>query len=260
LCGLYFFFYLRSRYFQKKKVMNNRQIITIIVVAIAALAAGYFIGSSMNGLKSENQITLKNQNDSLNYFLGINMGYSLGQAPWDVDAGLVSSGITQVLNDSSMFDQMTADAIFRQLNVTLSEAESKKAELEALENLEKGAAFLEENGKREGVITTESGLQYEVITKGDGPMPTETTKVTVHYEGTLIDGEVFDSSYDSGEPVSFALNGVIPGWTEGLQLMNVGSTYKFYIPSNLGYGPRGTGPIPGNSVLIFKVELLEIAE
>ena len=110
--------------------MNNRQIITLIVVAVAALAAGYFIGSSTTGLKSENQISLKNQNDSLNYFLGLNMGYSLGQAPWDVDAGLVSSGITQVLDDSSMYNQMTADAIFRQLNIALSEVESRKAESE----------------------------------------------------------------------------------------------------------------------------------
>ena len=240
--------------------MNNRQIITLIVVAVAALAVGYFIGSSTGGVKSESQISLENQNDSRNYFLGLNMAYSLEQAPWEVDAGLVSSGITQVLDDSSMFNQMTAEAIFRQLNMALSEVEAKKAETEAMDNLEAGAAFLEENGKREGVKTTASGLQYEVITEGDGAKPIETTKVTVHYEGTLIDGEIFDSSYESGEPVSFALNGVIPGWTEGLQLMTVGSTYKFYIPSSLGYGPRGTGPIPGNSVLIFKVELLEIAE
>ncbi len=238
--------------------MNNRQIITLIVVAVAALAAGYFIGSSMNGVKSENQVSLNTQNDSLNYFLGLNMGYSLEQAPWDVEAALVASGIIQVLDDSSMFNQITADAIFRQLNQDLSKVEAQKAENEALDNLEKGASFLEENGKKEGVITTESGLQYEVISKGDGPTPSDTSNVTVHYEGTLIDGEVFDSSYESGEPVSFALNGVIPGWTEGLQLMPVGSTYKLYIPSNLGYGPRGTGPIPGNSVLIFKVELVSI--
>jgi FKBP-type peptidyl-prolyl cis-trans isomerase FkpA len=240
--------------------MNNRQIITLIVVALAALAAGYFIGSSTGGVKSENQISLKNQNDSLNYFLGLNMAYSLEQAPWDVDAALVSSGITQVLDDSSMFDQMTADAIFRQLNMAMQEVETQKAEMESIDNLELGAAFLEENGKRDGVSTTSSGLQYEVITESDGSKPIETTTVTVHYEGTLMDGEIFDSSYESGEPVSFALNGVIPGWTEGLQLMTVGSTYKFYIPSNLGYGPQGTGPIPGNSVLIFKVELLEMAE
>ena len=108
------------------------------------------------------------------------------------------------------------------------------------------------------MITTESGLQYEVVTLGDGPMPTEASTVSVFYEGTLLDGTVFDSSYDTGEPVSFPLNGVIPGWTEGLQLMPVGSTYKFYIPSNLAYGSRDSGPIAANSTLIFKVELLEV--
>jgi FKBP-type peptidyl-prolyl cis-trans isomerase FkpA len=240
--------------------MNNRQIITLIVVAIAALAAGYFIGSSKSGLKSESQINLQNQNDSLNYFLGLNMGYSLEQAPWDVDANLVSSGITQVLTDTSMFNQMTADAIFRQLNVALSEVEAQKSEVESLDNLELGASFLEENGKRDGVKTTESGLQYEVVTEGTGVRPTPESSVSVNYEGTLINGEVFDSSYESGEPVQFPLNGVIPGWTEGLQLMTVGSTYMLYVPSNLGYGARSSGPIPGNSVLTFKVELLEITE
>jgi FKBP-type peptidyl-prolyl cis-trans isomerase len=188
------------------------------------------------------------------------MAYSLTGAPWDLDGDLILSGMQQVLNDSSMFDQVTATAVFRQLQMALQAEELKQADSEALGNIEEGAAFLEENGKKEGVITTESGLQYEIITEGDGPKPTETSTVSVHYEGTLIDGEVFDSSYDSGEPVSFSLNSVIPGWTEGMQLMPVGSTYKFYIPSHLGYGERGTGPIPGNSVLIFKVELLELVD
>ena len=107
-----------------------------------------------------------------------------------------------------------------------------------METMEDGIAFLEENGRREEVITTESGLQYEVITKGDGPMPDETSTVSVFYEGTLIDGTIFDSSYDTDDTISFPLNGVIPGWTEGLQLMPVGSTYKFFIPSNLAYGSR----------------------
>ncbi len=238
--------------------MNNRQIITLIVVAVAALAAGYFIGSSMNGVKSESQISLNNQADSLNYFLGLNMGYSLEQAPWDVDAALLTSGIAQVLKDSSMYNQITADAIFRELNMNLSEKEAQKAEVDAVDNLEGGASFLEANGKKDGVTTTESGLQYEIITKGDGALPTGISNVTVNYEGTLTDGTVFDSSYDRGEPVTFALNGVIPGWTEGLQLMPVGSTYNLYVPSNLGYGPQASGPIPGNSVLIFKVELISI--
>jgi len=238
--------------------MNNKQIITLIVVAVAAMAVGYFIGTGTNGVKSESQITMKNQSDSLNYFLGLNWGYSVGEAPWEIDADLLAAGLLQVLKDSSSVDPMSAQTIFRDLSMAFTDAEAKKAEEESTQSMEVGIAFLEENGKREGVMTTESGLQYEVITKGDGPMPDENSSVSVFYEGTLIDGTVFDSSYETGDTVSFPLSGVIPGWTEGLQLMPVGSTYKFYIPSNLAYGARATGPIPANSTLIFKVELLEV--
>ena len=237
----------------------NKQIITLIVVAVAAMAVGYFIGTgTSSSVKPESQITMKNQTDSLNYFLGLNWGYSVGEAPWDVDADLLASGLLQVLKDTSSFDPMTAQNIFRDLSMALSEVEGQRAEEESFQSLEVGVAFLEENGKKENVLTTESGLQYEVVTLGDGPMPTETSSVSVFYEGTLIDGTVFDSSYETGDTVSFPLNGVIPGWTEGLQLMPVGSTYMFYIPSNLAYGSRATGPIPANSTLIFKVELLEV--
>lgn len=238
--------------------MNNKQLITLAVVAIAGLAIGYFIGSGTSGIKSESQVSLKNQADSLNYYLGLNYGYALKQAPWEVDAGLISSGMNQVVHDSSVTDARSADAVLRKLTGTLQAAEAKKAEAESAKNIEAGIAFLEENGKKEGIITTESGLQYEVIKEGTGNKPTENSTVSVFYEGKLIDGTIFDSSYDTGDTVTFPLNGVIPGWTEGLQLMNVGSTYNFYIPSNLGYGARGTGPIPGNSVLLFKVELLGI--
>ncbi len=238
--------------------MNSRQIITLIVVTVAALVAGYFIGTTRGGSKSESQITMKNQSDSLNYFLGLNMGYSLAEAPWDVDANMINSGFNQVLNDSSVFDQMTAQAIFQQLNMALSEVESEKAESAAVDNLEKGIAFLEENGKKEGIVATESGLQYEVITEGTGPKPDETSTVTVFYEGSLIDGTIFESSFETNDSVTFPLNGVIAGWTEGVQFMTLGSTYRFFIPSNLAYGPRDTGPIPGNSVLIFRIELLGI--
>ena len=237
----------------------NKQIITLIVVAVAAMAVGYFIGTgTSSSVKPESQITMKNQTDSLNYFLGLNYGYGLGTAPWDVDGDLLASGLLQVLNDSSSYDPASAQTIFEDLTMALSNVEAKKAEEASFETLEAGLAFLEENGRREGVTTTESGLQYEVVTLGDGPMPTEASTVSVFYEGTLLDGTVFDSSYETGDTVSFPLNGVIPGWTEGLQLMPAGSTYMFYIPSNLAYGSRETGPIAANSTLIFKVELLEV--
>ena len=124
---------------------------------------------------------------------------------------------------------------------------------------EEGEKFLAENGKREGVQTTASGLQYEVLESSIGQKPKATDKVKVHYEGTLIDGTVFDSSYKRGEPISFPLNGVIKGWTEGLQLMSIGSKYKFFIPYQLAYGERGAGAsIPPYAALIFTVELLGI--
>jgi FKBP-type peptidyl-prolyl cis-trans isomerase FkpA len=240
--------------------MNNKQIITLIVVAVAAMAVGYFIGTgTSSGVKPESQVTMNNQSDSLNYFLGLNWGYQLSiDAPWDVDADLLASGLMQVLKDSSSYDPTTAQTIFRDLSMALQEEAAKKVEEESLETLEQGLAFLEENGRRENVFTTESGLQYEVITMGDGPKPEETSTVYVFYEGTLIDGTIFDSSYERGDTISFPLDGVIPGWTEGLQLMPVGSTFKFYIPSNLAYGSRETGPIPANSTLIFKVELIDV--
>ncbi|KJY83949.1 peptidylprolyl isomerase [Vibrio galatheae] len=126
-------------------------------------------------------------------------------------------------------------------------------------NFSIGQAFLQENAKKEGVVVTESGLQYEILHKGDSSEhPTATSTVKVHYHGTLIDGTVFDSSVERGEPISFKLNQVIQGWQEGLTYMSVGDKFRLYIPSQLGYGKNGTGPIPPAATLIFDVELLEI--
>ncbi|MGJ8581021.1 MAG: FKBP-type peptidyl-prolyl cis-trans isomerase [Psychromonas sp.] len=129
----------------------------------------------------------------------------------------------------------------------------------APENIKKGQGFLAENATKEGVVSTDSGLQYLVLEKGEGTEhPTATSKVKVHYHGTLIDGTVFDSSVDRGEPISFGLNQVIPGWTEGVQLMVEGDKFRFFIPSRLAYGNRSAGKIPAGSLLIFDVELLNI--
>ena len=131
--------------------------------------------------------------------------------------------------------------------------------LMAESDLEKGEAFLKENAKKDGVKTTASGLQYKVLKEGDGKSPKATDTVKVHYKGTLIDGKEFDSSYKRGEPIEFPLNGVIPGWTEGVQLMKEGAKYQFTIPSKLAYGERGAGgAIPPNATLIFEVELLKV--
>jgi FKBP-type peptidyl-prolyl cis-trans isomerase len=124
--------------------------------------------------------------------------------------------------------------------------------------IQRETTFLAENSKKPGIIITPSGLQYEIIKQTEGPKPSVTDIVTVHYEGRLIDGNVFDSSYDRREPTEFPVNAVIPGWTEGLQLMSIGSSFIFYIPSELGYGPSGYGPIPPYAALIFTVELLDI--
>ena len=135
---------------------------------------------------------------------------------------------------------------------------SHGAKAEAVENLSKGEAFLAENAQKEGVVLTESGLQYKVVNQGDGPIPTIKDKVTVHYRGTLIDGEEFDSSYKRGQPTSFPVTGVIKGWTEALQLMPVGSKWELFIPSNLAYGNSPRSPGGPNSSLVFEVELIGI--
>jgi FKBP-type peptidyl-prolyl cis-trans isomerase FklB len=153
-----------------------------------------------------------------------------------------------MLGDESQFDSHSAGEYIQATLNHIKYGDTK----------EQGEKFLEENKLREGVIVTESGLQYEVLKMGKGKKPAATDRVKVHYHGTLINGEVFDSSVDRGEPIVFGLNQVIAGWTEGVQLMPVGSKFKFYIPQNLGYGERAAGSIPPYSTLIFEVELLGI--
>ncbi len=203
---------------------------------------------------------LESLKDSLNYYLGINLGYSLGTAPFETDPDLITMGLRGVLSGDLMIDQVKAQEIFQRLQQSMAAERNASMNAESEINLERGQAFLDENRTKPGITTTESGLQYEVIEEGDGPKPGPTSNVEVHYEGRLIDGTVFDSSYDRGESISFPLNRVIAGWTEGLQLMNAGSTYRFFIPPDLGYGSRATGSIPANSVLIFRVELLGVDE
>lgn len=173
----------------------------------------------------------------------------IGEASLTTDFTLIKQGfINGLLGDDSQFDGRSASEYIKATLDFIKYGDTKV----------QGEKFLEENKLREGVITTESGLQYEVLKMGKGKRPSATDRVKVHYHGTLINGEVFDSSVERGEPIVFGLNQVIAGWTEGVQLMPVGSKFKFYIPQNLGYGERAAGSIPPFSTLIFEVELLDI--
>lgn len=181
-----------------------------------------------------------------------------GDSTLTLDYKLLRQGLINGITESNT--SMTADEARDYFNGTMEALQTKKMEAQYNGNKEVGENFLAENAKKEGVITTASGLQYEVIKKGNGPLPKDTDKVKVHYHGTLVDGTVFDSSVDRGQPAEFGVTQVIKGWVEGLQLMPVGSKYKFYIPQELAYGSQSQGQIKPFSTLIFEVELLEIVK
>ena len=197
---------------------------------------------------------LTTQIDSVSYSLGISVANNLKNSGFEsIETDAMASAFNDVFSDKEVrITEDEANLLIQDYFLELSEKKSQEATAE-------GSSFLIENAKKEGVITTSSGLQYEIITNGTGATPSESDKVTVHYHGTLLDGTVFDSSVDRGQPATFPVNGVIPGWVEALQLMNVGSKYKLYIPSDLAYGERGAGGAIGpNASLIFEVELLSI--
>jgi len=194
------------------------------------------------------------------YAIGLNLGNSLRtQGGADLDVSIIAQGLRDGLSESEpLVSVEDMEAAIAEMNDVLAARGRELAAAEGEENRAAAEAFFTENGQREGVITTPSGLQYEVIEAGNGPSPAATDTVTVHYRGTLIDGTEFDSSA-GGNPVTFPLNGVISGWTEGLQFMSVGSKFMFYLPSELAYGSNPPGPPIGpDAALIFEVELLGI--
>ena len=201
--------------------------------------------------KTANLIT---ELDSVSYSLGVNIGENIKTQFEDINLDNFEAGIKDVLEKD-----VEAKISDNQAQAIIQSYFSKKQQKQSESVIEEGINFLRENGKREGVTTLASGLQYEVINDGTGPKPTIDDNVTTHYHGTLIDGTVFDSSVDRGEPASFPVGGVIKGWTEALQLMAVGSKWKLYVPYDLAYGERGAGPQIGPySTLIFEVELISI--
>jgi FKBP-type peptidyl-prolyl cis-trans isomerase len=212
----------------------------------------------------EPRANLNTNIDSVSYSIGYLQGRGLTQEGIDdLDFENFMAGFKKAIDgEEGLLENMAMQMLIQQYFSDLQMQQEIRRHQQAETSREEGRQFLEENAQREGVTVTESGLQYRVIEEGDGPRPSATDEVEVHYRGTLITGEEFDSSYARGEPVSFPLNRVITGWTEGVQLMSVGSTYEFFIPADLGYGdnpPPGSIITPG-AVLIFEVELLDILD
>jgi len=213
----------------------------------------FLVGLLVMPAMSQNASVLTNELDSVSYSLGILLGSSIEKA-----------GIKEYKEDMFMLGIRDVNGGKQQLlsaeqsNMVINTYLAKLNEMKAVVNLLEGQKFLDENGKKEGVVTLPSGLQYKVIREGEGASPADTSVVTVHYTGTLMNGEVFDSSVERGEPAQFPVNGVIAGWTEALQLMKPGANWILYIPPQLGYGEYGTRGIEPNAVLIFDVQLISV--
>lgn len=199
--------------------------------------------------------------DRASYSIGLNLGRSLKSNEINANADLIIKGLRDGLAGNAMLTDAEMQATMQEFQQQIQGQQEAKQKALGEKNKTEGEAFLAKNKARAGVKTTASGLQYEVVSEGTGPQPKATDTVTVNYRGTLMDGTEFDSSYERGQPATFVLNQVIPGWTEGVQLMKVGSKYKFYIPAALGYGERGAGGVIGpNAPLVFEVELISIGQ
>lgn len=216
----------------------------------------------MGGCGTGGSANLETFEDSASYAIGMNMGTTLRRTEAEVDMAALVHGLTDVLEDrETQLSESEAGGILQELSTRLEVASVERRKTDSEKNKQQGEAYRTENAKKTGVQTTASGLQYEVLQSSDGPKPKATDRVRVHYRGTLIDGKEFDSSYNSGQPVTFPLNRVISGWTEALQLMPVGSKYRIVLPPELGYGARGAPPDIGpDATLIFEVELLGIEQ
>lgn len=225
--------------------------LVIFAVTAAVIATSCNTESGITGTK------VKSAEDSLAYSLGIASYFYYMSDSVDIDPVLFAKGMIDSKNGKNALDEATAQGY---VMTYMQNRQAEKMKMMYGKNIEDGEKFLAENKKRDGVQETTSGLQYEVVTMGTGSKPIAEDVVKVHYTGTLMDGTKFDSSLDRGEPAEFGVNQVIQGWQEGIQLMPVGSKFKFYIPYELAYGEQGQGPIPPYSTLVFEVELLEIVK
>ncbi|NTS75681.1 FKBP-type peptidyl-prolyl cis-trans isomerase [Catenovulum sp. SM1970] len=243
-----------------------KKIGSICAIAAALTLAGCGAEKAAQPTETKQEaVKLQSEIQKQSYSLGVSVATNLTQHVQQstemgiaLEQDLIAKGFADTLAGNAQIDIAEVQTLLQKLQQQQQEAHAKKQEADSVKFKEEGATFLAENGKKEGIQTTESGLQFEVVSEGEGEKPAAEDTVTVHYTGTLIDGTKFDSSVDRGQPASFPLNRVIKGWTEGLQLMPVGSKFRFYIPFDLAYGPQGTGSIPPFATLIFDVELLSI--
>ena len=233
-----------------------KQIVSLLVALIMSLS----LLSCSSGEKSASKKALKSDSERFGYALGMDIGTSLKEMQADIDLPSLMAGLRDTFEGTkALLTPEEAAEVGKEFSKKMQEKQAEKNKNLAEKNRKEGEAFLTENKKKEGIVTTESGLQVMLLEEGDGPKPKATDQVKVHYQGTLLDGTEFDSSYKRGQPVTFPVNGVIAGWTEALQLMKVGSKVRLFIPSDLAYGERGAGQRIGpNATLIFEVELLGI--
>jgi FKBP-type peptidyl-prolyl cis-trans isomerase FklB len=225
---------------------------------ITSLAAAALLAT---GVCAQDKMDLKDSKQKTSYAIGMDIGANFKRQELDLDMKALAAGIADTLAGKTQLTAIEAKEAISDFRAQLMAKMQEKEKVAVEKNAKDGEAFLAANGKKEGVKTTASGLQYKVLKAGDGKgkSPKATDTVKVHYHGTLIDGSVFDSSVERGEPISFPLNGVIAGWTEGLQLMKEGDKYQFVIPGKLAYGEESPSPKIGpNSTLVFDVELLAI--
>jgi len=219
-----------------------------VLIAIAVIATLGLIGC-------DRPKTPKTDQEKYSYSIGYQFAKNLKQQSVDYDVASLKQAIVDVSNGK---ESQVEEAEMQRVMQAMYEERSKKMSAESGDNLKKGQEWLEANKSKDGVKVTASGLQYKVVQEGSGAKPKDSDIVVVHYKGTLLDGTEFDSSIKRGQPAEFPLKAVIPGWTEGLQLMKKGGKYEFYIAPELAYGERGRPSIPANSVLIFEVELIDI--
>jgi len=220
----------------------------------------FLVGCAAEEVKVAPEVTLDTSKSRISYTIGVNIGQDFKTQKMDVDADILLMGMKDSLTGKEL--RLTDEEMVAEIQTFQEEMQSKMAaEMEGVsaKNLTDGEAFLAENAKQEGVVVTESGLQYKILEPGAGDSPAVADVATVHYRGTLIDGTQFDSSYDRGQPATFPVGGVIAGWTEALQLMSPGAKWQLVIPAALAYGERGAGQDIGpNATLLFDVELISV--